>query len=85
MTTPAIHVQNLCKSYGQVLAVNDINFQVAQGELVGFLGLNGAGKSTTIRILTTYLPASSGYAWIDGREGPLRPILPTVQLPGPSQ
>ena len=66
MATPAIQVQNLTKNYGPVLAVNDISFQVAAGELVGFLGPNGAGKSTTMRILTTYLPASSGYAWVAG-------------------
>jgi len=66
MATPAINVQNLTKSYGPVLAVDDITFQVGTGELVGFLGPNGAGKSTTMRILTTYLPASSGYAWVAG-------------------
>lgn len=66
MQTPAINVQNLCKSYGPVQAVDDITFQVPHGELVGFLGPNGAGKSTTMRILTTWLPASSGYAWLDG-------------------
>lgn len=66
MATPAIHVQNLVKSYGPVLAVDHINFQVAAGELVGFLGPNGAGKSTTMRILTTFLPASSGFASLAG-------------------
>ena len=66
MTAPAINVQNLTKNYGPVLAVDDVSFQVRAGELVGFLGPNGAGKSTTMRILTTYLPASSGYAWLDG-------------------
>lgn len=66
MTTPAINVQNLVKSYGPVLAVDNISFQVQPGELVGFLGPNGAGKSTCMRILTTYLPASSGYAWLAG-------------------
>jgi len=66
MATPAINVQNLTKNYGPVLAVDDVTFQVAQGELVGFLGPNGAGKSTCMRILTTWLPASSGYAWIAG-------------------
>ncbi|MDB5311085.1 MAG: yxlF 4 [Gemmataceae bacterium] len=66
MATPAINVQNLTKSYGPVLAVDDVTFQVRTGELVGFLGPNGAGKSTTMRILTTFLPASRGYAWVDG-------------------
>ena len=66
MATPAINVQNLVKSYGSVLAVDHVNFQVQPGELVGFLGPNGAGKSTTMRILTTFLPASSGFAWLAG-------------------
>ncbi len=66
MATAAINVQNLTKNYGQVLAVDDISFQVQPGELVGFLGPNGAGKSTCMRILTTWLPASSGYAWLAG-------------------
>ena len=62
MTTPAIEVRKLTKSYGSVKAVDDIDFKVEAGELVGFLGLNGAGKTTTMRILTTFMPASSGYA-----------------------
>ena len=66
MQTPAISVQNLVKNYGPVLAVDDVSFQVPHGELVGFLGPNGAGKSTCMRILTTWLPASSGYAWLNG-------------------
>jgi gliding motility-associated transport system ATP-binding protein len=66
MATPAINVQNLSKNYGPVLAVDNVTFQVQPGELVGFLGPNGAGKSTCMRILTTWLPASSGYAWLAG-------------------
>jgi ABC-2 type transport system ATP-binding protein len=66
MATAAISVQNLTKNYGPVLAVDDVSFQVQPGELVGFLGPNGAGKSTCMRILTTWLPASSGYAWLAG-------------------
>jgi len=66
MTIPAIQVENLCKNYGPVVAVDRISFQVPAGQLVGFLGPNGAGKSTTMKILTTYLPASSGYARLAG-------------------
>ena len=66
MTTPAMEVRNLTKSYGAVKAVDDIDFRVEPGELVGFLGLNGAGKTTTMRILTTFMPASSGYAFVGG-------------------
>ena len=62
----AIEVSHLVKSYGGVMAVNDISFTVARGEIVGFLGPNGAGKSTTMRILTGYLPATSGSVRICG-------------------
>lgn len=55
-----ILVQNLRKSYGEFVAVDDISFKINKGEIVGFLGPNGAGKTTTMRILTGFLPASSG-------------------------
>lgn len=61
-----IQVDHLSKDYGSVMAVNDVSFRVGQGEIVGFLGRNGAGKSTTIRVLTTYLPATSGIARVAG-------------------
>ena len=61
-----IHVENLCKHYGQIKAVDDISFDVGKGEIVGVLGPNGAGKSTTLRILTSYLAATSGIASVAG-------------------
>jgi ABC-2 type transport system ATP-binding protein len=61
-----IQVEHLSKFFGPVLAVNDVSFQVERNEIVGLLGNNGAGKTTIMRILTTYLPASSGIARIDG-------------------
>jgi ABC-2 type transport system ATP-binding protein len=61
-----IQVDNLSKYFGPVMAVDRISFAVGQGEIVGFLGLNGAGKSTTMRILTTYMPATSGVARVAG-------------------
>jgi ABC-2 type transport system ATP-binding protein len=61
-----IHVDDLTKYFGPVLAVDHVSFEVAQGEIVGLLGLNGAGKTTTMRILTTYLPATSGTARMAG-------------------
>src|SRR5262245_34907928 len=64
--TEAIAVSNLSKHFGQVKAVDGITFGVSSGELVGFLGNNGAGKSTTMRVLTTYMPASSGRAAVAG-------------------
>jgi ABC-2 type transport system ATP-binding protein len=66
VTAPAILVEQLCKTFGPVAAVTDVSFRIETGELVGFLGLNGAGKSTTMKILTTYLPASSGRASVAG-------------------
>lgn len=63
---PMIHVENLSKYFGPVLAVNNVSFQVEKNEIVGLLGNNGAGKTTIMRILTTYLPASSGIARVGG-------------------
>ena len=64
--THAIQVSDLSKNYGAVKAVDRISFDIASGELVGFLGNNGAGKSTTMRVLTTFMPASSGTASVAG-------------------
>jgi ABC-2 type transport system ATP-binding protein len=61
-----IHVEKLTKFFGPVLAVNNVSFQVEKDEIVGLLGNNGAGKTTIMRILTTYLPASSGVARVGG-------------------
>ncbi|HEY7313080.1 MAG TPA: ATP-binding cassette domain-containing protein [Gemmataceae bacterium] len=61
-----IHVEHLSKFFGPILAVNDVSFQVEKNEIVGLLGNNGAGKTTIMRMLTTYLPASSGIARVDG-------------------
>jgi ABC-2 type transport system ATP-binding protein len=61
-----IHVENLSKYFGPVMAVNNVSFQVEPNEIVGLLGNNGAGKTTIMRILTTYLPASSGVAKVAG-------------------
>src|SRR5947209_16663462 len=61
-----IEVENLCKFFGPIMAVDRVSFQVGQGEIVGFLGPNGAGKTTTMRILTSYLPATNGIAKVAG-------------------
>jgi gliding motility-associated transport system ATP-binding protein len=61
-----IQVDRLTKYFGHVLAVSNVSFQVENNEIVGLLGNNGAGKTTIMRILTTYLPASSGVAKVDG-------------------
>jgi len=62
----SIETKSLTKSFGDVIAVNDISFSVKKGEIFGFLGPNGAGKSTTIMILTTLLKTTSGQALISG-------------------
>ena len=54
------------KRYGSNYALNDVSFEIADGEIVGLLGPNGAGKSTTMNILTGYLSSTSGSAYIDG-------------------
>lgn len=56
----AIEITHLSKSFGDVQAVRDISFQVREGEFFAFLGVNGAGKSTTISILCGTLPKDSG-------------------------
>ena len=61
-----IEITNLTKRFGDKVAVDNITFNVNEGEIMGFLGPNGAGKSTTLNILTGYLSATSGSAKIDG-------------------
>src|SRR5438876_5793534 len=61
-----IEVENLTKRYSGHTAVSDISFTVARGEIVGLLGENGAGKSTTMRILSGFMPATSGTVRIGG-------------------
>src|ERR1700689_2095966 len=59
-TTPAILVRGLKKFYGSKAAVDGVDLEVPRGSFFGFLGPNGAGTSTTIRILTGLIPADSG-------------------------
>jgi len=61
-----IVVQNLTKKFGDLVAVDDISFEVAAGEIFAFLGPNGAGKTTTIKMLTTLMAATHGKVTIDG-------------------
>lgn len=63
-----IEVQHLVKYYGEKAALTDVSFSIGEGEVVGLLGLNGAGKSTTMNILTGYLSATSGTVAIDGHD-----------------
>ena len=61
-----IKVENLVKRYGANYALNDVSFEIGEGEVVGLLGPNGAGKSTTMNILTGFLAATSGNVQIGG-------------------
>ena len=63
-----IKIEHLAKQYGRIKAVNDISFEIHDGEIVGFLGPNGAGKSTTMNILCGYLSCSAGTAEINGMD-----------------
>jgi ABC-2 type transport system ATP-binding protein len=62
----AIEAENLTKYFGELLAVDHVNFQVKKGEIFGFLGPNGAGKTTTIRMLTTLARPTEGTARVAG-------------------
>ena len=62
-----IKVENLSKNYGSVKAVKTISFELNDGQVVGFLGANGAGKSTTLKIMTGYISPSSGNVFYGGR------------------
>ena len=64
--TPAIEVRGVTKQFGPTVAVDDVSFKVAKGEVVGFLGPNGSGKTTTMRLITSYYTPDSGDILIDG-------------------
>lgn len=63
----ALRLDGLCKSFGRILAVDDLSLQVRPGEMVGFLGPNGAGKSTTLYMIVGLVRASGGRVTIFGR------------------
>ncbi|MDY7092071.1 MAG: ABC transporter ATP-binding protein [Acidobacteriota bacterium] len=65
-TSPAIEAEQLTRTFGTFTAVDDISFQVQRGEIFGFLGANGAGKTTAIRVLTGLLAPTSGRAAVAG-------------------
>ncbi|MBU6960609.1 ribosome-associated ATPase/putative transporter RbbA [Pseudomonas sp. CVAP len=64
----AIQAQGLTMRFGDFTAVDHVSFRIRRGEIFGFLGSNGCGKSTTMKMLTGLLPASEGCAWLFGKE-----------------
>ncbi len=62
-----ISARNLCREFGDFKAVDNVNFDIREGEIFGFLGSNGCGKSTTMKMLTGLLPATSGEAFLFGK------------------
>jgi ABC-2 type transport system ATP-binding protein len=69
-----LEIRHLVKSFGPLLAVDDVSFTVPRGEVLGFLGPNGAGKSTTMKMITGFLAPSSGTAIICGHDIAKEPI-----------
>jgi ABC-2 type transport system ATP-binding protein len=69
-----LEIRHLVKSFGPLVAVDDVSFSVPQGEVLGFLGPNGAGKSTTMKMITGFLAPTAGTAIICGHDIGLRPI-----------
>lgn len=65
-TTPAIEVKNVHKKYKKIEVLKDVSFTIAKGEIYALLGANGAGKSTTINILSTLTHADAGVVMVDG-------------------
>ena len=73
----AIEARDLTMRFGSfVVAVDHVNFRIPRGEIFGFLGSNGCGKSTTMKMLTGLLPASEGEAWLFGQ-----PVDPKISIP----
>ena len=66
--TVAIHVNHLTRKFNELVAVNDISFEIEQGEIFGLLGPNGAGKTTTLAMLSTMLKPTSGSATVNGMD-----------------
>jgi len=75
-----IRTEGLCKSFGGVVAVQDVSFSAADGKVTALLGPNGAGKSTCLRVLATVLAADSGTAWVDEQEVGAAPMAVRKQI-----
>ena len=75
-----IQVENITKKYGSFTAVNNINFEIDEGEIVGFLGPNGAGKSTTMNMITGFIEPTSGRIIVDGYDISKKPRKAKKQI-----
>ena len=75
-----IQVENITKKYGNFVAVNNINFEIEEGEIVGFLGPNGAGKSTTMNMITGFIEPTSGKIVVDGYDISKKPKKAKKQI-----
>jgi len=69
-----VEIKNLRKNFGPLTAVDDISFQVSQGEVLGFLGPNGAGKSTTMKMITGFLTPTAGTVTVAGYDIVQKPL-----------
>ena len=68
MASPIVRTERLTRSFGSLMAVAHVNFEVERGELRSIIGPNGAGKTTFFRLISGEMPPSSGRIWFDGRE-----------------
>ena len=75
-----IQVEDITKRYGTFTAVDKINFEIEEGEIVGFLGPNGAGKSTTMNMITGFIEPSEGRIIVDGHDISKKPKKAKKQI-----
>ena len=69
-----IEIEGITKNYGKQKALDNVSLSIKKGEVVGLLGPNGAGKSTLMKIITSFVPASSGFVRIEGKDVQENPI-----------
>lgn len=68
MSKVLLQIENLCKNYGEKTVVSEVNFNVKDGDILGFIGPNGAGKSTTINMISTIEPSDNGGILFQGKD-----------------
>ena len=66
--TPALKVRDLCKSFSGIVAANNISVEAAEGEIIGIIGANGAGKTVFVNMITGYLKPTSGTIEFQGQD-----------------